>query len=209
MPAIIVGAVISAAITMEGASSASDKIQTAAELAIGTQKQAGWEQKQLQEPFVNLGKDAIPTLENLLGINKPGQRGAGPSPQQTLEGLPGYQFAKTQGIDAAKAGGASMGMALSGNTLQGITDRATGLADQTYGDEINRLMGIAGLGESAAANLSGNIGARADQISGIQTGKGGALAGIDLNEAASLASIVGNVTGSGNLTKTLSSIKGG
>lgn len=213
MPALAVAAVFSAALTMEGASQASDAVSGAASAATNVQNQALMEQKQQLMPYTQLGAGAVPTLENLLGIKQPGAApGTQPTPQQTLENLPGYKFAQSQGVDTAKAAGASMGMALSGNTLQGITDRATGIADQTYGSEIDRLLSVAGLGESAATSLSGAIGHHGDAVSNIITGRGQDLAGIDLNEAASLSSIVGNVAGgvgSGGLGTTLKSILGG
>jgi hypothetical protein len=210
MPAAaIVGAgVLAAGATIYASNKASHATSSAANTASNVQLQALAQQKEMAAPYTALGQQAIPTLENLLGIAPKGKPGApaGPTPQQTLSQLPGYQFAKQQGIDATKAGAASMGMALSGNTLEGISNFTTGLADQTYGAEVNRLMQIAGLGESAATGTATNIGNTASNLSNIAVGQGNNQASIYANEAAGISGALGNTAGSLMLNNTLANL---
>lgn len=190
--AIVGAGALAAGATVYGASTAASATHDAATSAAQVQEKALAQQKELSQPYTDMGKAAIPTLENLLGIGNPG----GPSVEQTLQQTPGYQFAKQQGLDATKSQAASMGMALSGNTLQGLDQFSTGLADQTYGAEVNRLMGVAGLGQAAASGQAANIGSNANNLSNIYTNQGNTLAGIRANEAAGVAGAIGSVSGS-------------
>jgi hypothetical protein len=189
--AIIGAAVIGGAATVIASNKASHATSSAANQATKVQEDALAQQKELSAPYRALGESAIPTLQNLLGIGKGGTAGI----EKTLSQMPGYQFAKSQGIDATKASAASMGLALSGNTLQGIDQFSTGLADQTYQSEVANLMGIAGIGQAAAAGQAANVGNAASNLSNIAIGQGANQAGIASNEAASLAGIAGNAVG--------------
>jgi hypothetical protein len=187
--AVIAAGVAGAAATTVASNKAASATGDAAKSAAQVQEDALKQQKELSQPYTDLGKQAIPTLENLLGIGS-----AGPGSQQaTLEQTPGYQFAKQQGLASTQAGAASMGLALSGNTLEGLDKFSTGLADQTYGESVNRLMGVAGLGQAAAAGQAANIGAGANNLSNIAMNQGNNLAGIAANQGASYASIAGNL----------------
>lgn len=58
--------------------------------------------------------------------------------QEWLEKTPGYQFAKTQGLKAVQNSAATRGLGVSGAALKGAATFATGLADQTYGQQFER-----------------------------------------------------------------------
>jgi hypothetical protein len=96
--------------------------------------------------------------------------------QAELEQTPGYQFNLAQGLKATQNAAAARGLGVSGAALKGAAKYATGLADSTYQNQFNnaqtrfqnvlnlntgqqgnltnqynRLIGIATLGENAAA----------------------------------------------------------
>lgn len=84
--------------------------------------------------------------------------------QATLEKTPGYQFNLTQGLKAAQNSAAARGLGTSGAAFKGAEKFATGLADSTYQNQFNnavtnqtnsynRLLELAGLGETSANNL--------------------------------------------------------
>jgi hypothetical protein len=52
--------------------------------------------------------------------------------QATLETLPGYQFARTQGLKAVQNSAAARGLGVSGAALKGAATFSQGLADQNY-----------------------------------------------------------------------------
>lgn len=102
------------------------------------------------------------------------------SPSQTraaMEALPGYQFALGQGLKSVQNSAAARGLGVSGAALKGAATYATGLADQTYGNQVNRLLAGAQLGENAAAQ-TGQQGTTAAANAGqAYMGVGNALAG--------------------------------
>lgn len=82
--------------------------------------------------------------------------------QANLEQTPGYQFTMSQGLKAVNNAMGARGLLNSGAVMKGAANYATGLADSTYMDQFNmdqtqkqntynRLMGMAQLGENAAA----------------------------------------------------------
>lgn len=58
--------------------------------------------------------------------------------QADLEATPGYQFARSQGLKAVQNAASGRGLGVSGAALKGAANFATGLADQTYGNQFDR-----------------------------------------------------------------------
>jgi hypothetical protein len=92
-----------------------------------------------------------------------------------LENTPGYQFTMNQGLKSLANQNSAKGLGLSGAQQKGTLEYATGLADNTYGqqynralqsymtnygmasDMFNRLGGLSSMGQNAAAGV-GNAG---------------------------------------------------
>ncbi len=125
-------------------------------------------------------------------------------PTATLRNMPGYQFAREQGLTAATNRASAMGLGLSGNTLEALTSYGTGLADQTYQQEVNNLENAVGVGQAAAAGQAANIGNAASNIGNTLVNQGNTLAGIDVNRAAGITKSIGNAT---NNYQTLSGLQ--
>ena len=64
---------------------------------------------------------------------------------------PGYKFAFDQGTDAVNALAGAKGGLNSGRTMQDLNTFGQGIANQEYGNWWNRLSGLAGSGQNAAA----------------------------------------------------------
>lgn len=77
--------------------------------------------------------------------------------QSALEQTPGYQFARTQGLKAVQNSASAKGLGSSGAALKGAADFATGLADKTYGEQYNRLLGLTQVGQNAAVGAGSNL----------------------------------------------------
>lgn len=73
-----------------------------------------------------------------------------------LEKTPGYQFSLKQGNSAIERSQAAKGMFNSGNTLKAMDDYSQGLAQQTYQQYMNNLLGIANTGINATGQISTN-----------------------------------------------------
>ena len=93
-----------------------------------------------------------------------------------LEATPGYQFAKTQGLQAVQNAAAAKGLGISGAALKGAANFATGLADNTYKTQFdidqanktnsfNKLLSLTNVGANAAAS-TGQFGQQAAQNAG-------------------------------------------
>jgi hypothetical protein len=113
-------------------------------------------------PYTRTGGVANEQLQRLL---------ADPS---SLRHLPGYQFAQDQGIQALDRSAKARGMLESGRQDKDLLRFSTGLADQTYGNQLSRLMGLTqmGIGATGAKNATagqgviGQMGARSSAYDG-------------------------------------------
>ena len=82
-----------------------------------------------------------------------------------FEASPGYQFAFDQGTDAVNALAGAKGGLNSGRTMQDLNTFGQGIANQEYGNWWNRLSGLAGSGQNAAANQGTAMGNAAQGVS--------------------------------------------
>lgn len=102
----------------------------------------------------------------------------------SVSSLPGYQFDMSQGVNATDRSAAARGMDQSGRTLKDLTRFGTGLADNTYGNQLSRLLGInqQGFGQGMQATgaqnsaygtgLTDQLGARTTAYNGMMTDAG-------------------------------------
>jgi hypothetical protein len=166
----VAAAVIGAVATVGGAAIGASAQTKAAKTAANTQMHMYDTTRGDLLPYNQAGQGALPGINNLIS-------GDPATVQAQLEKLPGYQFALTQGLKSVQNGAAARGLGASGAALKGAAGYATGLADNTFGAQFNRLMAVAGLGENAAAQ-TGNAGSQAaNGASAAQIGAGNAMAG--------------------------------
>ena len=90
---------------------------------------------------------------------------------QGFQATPGYEFMMDQGVGAVNALAGARGGLDSGRTRQELLTFGQGLANQEYGNYLNRLTGMAGTGFSAA-------GATANAATNAAAGVSNALGGI-------------------------------
>ncbi|PYE21330.1 hypothetical protein C7410_115173 [Paraburkholderia silvatlantica] len=174
----LAGSVISAS----GAKSAANTQAQAANDAAGLQWQQFQQLQQNLQPYMNLGTNNIPALQSQLGKLGDMQFSFNPTEQQLAQ-TPGYQFTLNQGLNTVNNQLAAKGLNLSGAQAKGIANYTTGLADTTYqqqyqnalqnfmtnygvqSDAYNRLSGLVGLGQNAAAGV-GNAGLQTANTAG-------------------------------------------
>lgn len=102
---------------------------------------------------------------------------------------PGYDFAMGQGMDALQSSAAARGGLYSGAAMADAQRLGQGMANQEYGNYLNRLAGIGQAGQAAAGN-------QANAAQNYAAGAGNALASI--GNAQSAGSIgVGNAISGG------------
>jgi len=169
---------------------------------------AGLSNEQFQQIYGDLapsraaGEQALFALSDQLGLPRPvvaNNLVTDPTtgePYPTTDAFnfrqtPGYQFQFNEGVKAIDRGAAARGLLKSGGRLKALERFGQGLADREYGDYMNRLAAIAGLGQTATTQ-TGQFGAQNALAAG-QAGIGAATA--QANGLTGAASSFNNLAG--------------
>lgn len=166
------GSLLSGLLGSGAASSAADTqsaaANRAAELAQAQYQQTRADLAPYREYGTAAGSDLVNRLTRLTSPFNP--------TQASLKATPGYQFTKTQGLQAVQNANAAKGLGISGAALKGAANFATGLADSTYKTQFdidqanktnsfNKLLALIQTGQNAAAQ-TGTFGTQAAQNAG-------------------------------------------
>ena len=190
----LIAAGVTAAATAYAGSQEAGAIKGAANTAANAQLTAQQNAIAQEEPYNQAGQAAIPQLQTLLGLTPSGGPTSAATNANTLAALqntPGYQFAKQQGLQGVTNQASAMGLLGSGNTLQALDQYGTGLADQTYQQQVANLQNLVNTGQGAASGVAGNIEQTGTNLANIAVGQGQDLASIDSNTIAGLSRIGG------------------
>jgi hypothetical protein len=121
-------------------------------------------------PWISGGRSALDKIGQILGFGTmvgEGGDGGGYSFTGDYDGAvqknalkafqttPGYQFRRDEGVKTLDRSAASRGMTLSGAQIKGVQEFGDNLANQEFDSYVNRLMGVAGMGNQSQAGLSG------------------------------------------------------
>ena len=191
-----IGSILGAGTQARSAQSAGQMGWLGSLLAAQAADQGYQRASQALSPYTTAGSKSMELLQSYLtgdAAQKAGVGGGGPSlistfqpTQAQLEQTPGYQWARSQALGAMSNAGASRGLGTSGNLVQQIGQTATGLASQTFQDQLknyltqnqqayNMLYGPSQLGASAAGGIANAAMGAAGQIGQAATGAGTAL----------------------------------
>jgi hypothetical protein len=145
------GSVLGAGIGALGSFLGGNQQASAARDAAAMAQRQYQQQRQDMMPWLDAGRNA-------LGMYAP-------QVAQPFQATPGYQFNLDEGARAINAQMAARGM--TGSTARGraLTRYSQGLAAQEYNNYLNRLAGLAGVGQTAATNI-GAAGMGAAQTGG-------------------------------------------
>lgn len=187
-------------------------------LLAGQAAEQGYQRAQgALSPYASAGSKSLDLLMSYLqgdAAQKAGIGGGGANLMSTfaptmtqLEQTPGYQWARQQALGAMTNSAAAKGLGTSGNLLQGLGETATGLASQTFQQQLenfmkqnqqafNMLYAPAGLGASAAGGVANAAMGAAGQIGNAAMGMGTALGGGIMGQANAQATGI-NALGSG------------
>lgn len=152
-----------------------------------------------QQPFYETGQEALSPLTSLL-LGKSYDPSTGKfitlnegDRMNSFLQSPGYQFRLSEGLRAVQASQAARGGLLSGGAMKELTTFGQGQASDEYGNYINQLFGLSGIGQQAANNMSN-----------ITTGIGSAMANMaysggmaNANKYANLSNAAFSVAGQG------------
>jgi hypothetical protein len=161
---MVAAAVVGAAVVGGVASNmAAGKQASAANNAADMQQQASQQMRSDLQPYAQTGQNAINPLWSAMGYNMDANGNASVNPNSMLQqqfqfnpndlaNTPGYQFARQQGLQSVQNQMSSQGLGLSGAQIKGAESFATGLADQTYGNQYNRALSTYNTNYQTAAN---------------------------------------------------------
>lgn len=127
-------------------------------------------------PWRNVGQSALYRLAGLSGLSKDGKGNAGRPDYSAFTASPGYQFRLDEGMKAIERSAAARGGLRSGATMKSLGDYAQGQASQEYGNEWNRMAGLAGVGQTANSQNQQAGQAYASGVSQAYTNAGNARA---------------------------------
>lgn len=142
-------------------------------------------------------------LGNLLGLN--GANGSATA-QNTLQNLPGYQFALNQGAQNVLRNQTATGQLNSGATNVDLQNQGQGVASQNYFNYANQLQPYLGAANNAATGIAGvntglgnQLNANQNTLAGMQygtlAGQGNAYAQADYANLASSGALWGGILG--------------
>lgn len=119
------------------------------------------------------------------------------NPTAWLTQMPGYQFRLNQGLNAITGNAAARGMLNSGATLKGLTNYSQDYASSEFGNEWNRLAGLAGVGQTV--NQSNNALAQnyANQVTNNNMNAANARASSYANNGQMWGNVLGGIGGMG------------
>lgn len=199
--AVIGAGVIGAVGSSIAGSEASSATRDSTNASINAQNAAQQKQQALNAPYAAIGTGAggapgaIDQYQRLLGLGPQGSAGI----ENTLASTPGYQFAKSQGLQATTNAASAAGLGLSGNTLEGLDRFSTGLADSTYQSALGNAQNAVTIGQNAAAGTGAGILQTGANVGSALVNQGNTLAGIDANTIAGITKSAGN-TANGLIT---------
>lgn len=157
-------------------------------------------------PWLESGREALAAYMGELGMGGPGFK-------STFAETPGYQFQVQQGEQGVLNNLSALGMRDSGAALKSLERFRQGLASQEYGNFMNRLASVSGLGQTQSnalanqaagyANSAGNLiaGAGAARASGYVGGANALMGGLN-----SAANFIGQAFGGGGSSMAAPSV---
>lgn len=195
--AIGAGASIFGASKEAQAAKAASKAQTqATRESIAAQEKALERQIGLQEPFRQLGVNAL--------AQYPAAAAYTPFGMDQFQADPGYQFRMAEGMKALERSAAARGILSSGQTLKDITRFGQDTASQEYQNAFNRYVAERqqklapleyqiGLGQNAASNQGANIGNTATRTSDLTQALGNIRASNSIAQGNAFTNAMSNI----------------
>lgn len=114
---------------------------------------------------------------------------------QGFKETPGYQFQLSEGQKAIDRSAAARGMALSGSAIKAHQRFSQGLANQTYGEYLNRLQALSGAGQTATGQAFAGYQNNSNTLASLYGAQGNAAASSYIGQANAWNGGIGNALG--------------
>lgn len=177
--AIIGSSIIGGAIQHDAQGRAIDAQERAAQRAEDVQERMFQQQREDLADYREAGAGALERLEG---------------GQLDLTQDPGYQFRLNEGMKAINAARSARGMGQGGATLKALARYGQDYASQEYGNAWNRQMGLASMGQAAAAGQAQAAGNYGQSMGNLYQNLGQAQAGSAMAGGQNMANMVGGIT---------------
>lgn len=164
---------IAGLIGQQGAQAGGNMAGDAANRAAQMQQEEATRSRAALSPWTSAGTGAVSKITNLLGLgsivtnggnyNTYGWDPANAKEKQTeafadFQTTPGYQFRMDEGVKALDRSAASRGLLRSGAQQKGIVDFGQNIASGEYGNYLNNLFNLSGMGNQAASSANNTAG---------------------------------------------------
>lgn len=133
----------------QAAQTAADASERSAQLQVDEAKRQYDLTRSDYAPYRETGYKALDTLAGLYGV---GDKAIDPT--AALEATPGYQFQKSEGLQAIDRRNAASGALNSGGADKARIRYAEGIAASNYDSYANKLAALAGVGQSATGSTA-------------------------------------------------------
>jgi hypothetical protein len=170
----VIGSLISGIIGQQGAQSGGDMAWGGAQQANAAAQQANANNtaeakrgRDAMSPWTSAGGSALGKISSLLGLGRFVSDGNGgyrldnddykgdqANALADFQTSPGYDFRRTEGINALDRSAAAKGLLLSGKQIKGVQTYGDGLASDEYRNYMADLMGVSGQGVGATGNAN-------------------------------------------------------
>lgn len=127
------------------------------------------------QPYAGTGGTGLKSIADMYGLN-PGGEAFNDSSLEAFRKSPDYQVALKEGIRARDLSAASKGNLLSGGQEKRIAEYGSELASQKFGQYMDRLFRLAGMGQNAAAGQGAAAQNAGSSLSQLALGAGEAQA---------------------------------
>lgn len=184
---------ISSLISSSGSKKAANTESEAGKAAVYEQAREYDLSRAYLAPFRDTGISALYQLRDYLGL---GAEGSSPTPEQIMAKDPGYQFRLDQGNKAITNAASARGMNLSGATLKELTQYGQDYASGEFDKIIQRLSGVANMGQASSAMSATLTGQQGQSAANIIQGIGNAQAAGQVGQANAYSSALNNVNNS-------------
>lgn len=145
-------------------------------------------------PYSTTGTQADTQSANLLGLN--GQPAADAA-MKTFQASPGYGYQVSEALRGVDAGAAARGTLVSGSTIKGEETQASNLANQDFGNYMQRLNSLSNFGITAAGGQAS-----------VDTSAAGAQANIAGAQTAGITNSLSSFAGSKDVQNSLTGLFG-
>lgn len=195
------GSAVIGGVAQSSAASKAAKAQTNAANQANALQQGFFDTTQRNlDPFIATGTSAANKLSQLEGLDN--GTGNPANIQSTLQSLPGYQFANTQGLKSTQNAASARGLGTSGAALKGAANFSTGLANTYYNNLLGGVQATENTGANAANGLATAATSTGQGMAANTIGAGAAKAAGDISQGAAVATAANGLP-SGLLTAQL------